>query len=430
MSLIDFMINQVFTQAPVFLGLVALVGLLLQRQSPQSVIEGTIKTVVGIVVLNAGIDVFLGSLLPLTGLLQNSFGVKGVMPDNFGPFGIAMKTLAQEISTTFILAFFVHLVIVRLVPWKNLKNVFLTGHVMLFTAAWFVVILSTVLSIKGASLTVVSGVLTGILWTVLPACARPFTREMTDDAYTLGHMQTFNVVGGSWAGRLFKGTKKSEEIELPGFLSVFSDYTVLLAVLMPLLYLVIGLIVGADATAKLSAGQHWFIWLIMQGIKFAAGVMIVLYGVRVFLAAIIPAFEGISQKVLPGAIPALDSPIFFPYAPVASIIGFLADAVAAILVTILLAVTGSSLLVVPGPIFVFFEGALAGVFGDRIGGWKGATAGGFLMGLITHLGAIPLYYLQGPFQNTGVQFGGADLVLLTPFFYLIKWLGALLGLAA
>lgn len=301
-------------------------------------------------------------------------------------------------------------------------------HVLLFTSAWFVIILATIINLNGTVLVVFSGILTGILWTILPAWARPYTDEISGGEFTLGHMQTFNNVGGSWVGKLFKCSKKCEEIALPGFLSVFSDYTVLLAFLMPIMYIFIGLIVGQEATAALSGGKNWIIWLILQGITFGAGVMIVLYGVRVFLSSIIPAFEGIAEELLPGAKPALDSPVFYPFAPVATIIGFLADAAVAILVTVVLVLIKSPIVVIPGPIFVFFEGALAGVFGDRFGGWKGAIAAGALMGLITHVGAIPLYYLQGTFQGSGLVFGGADLVLLTPIFYIIKLIGSLLGI--
>ena len=55
MSVINFLINEVFVQAPIFLGIIALVGLLLQRRAARDVLEGTIKVIVGIVILNAGI---------------------------------------------------------------------------------------------------------------------------------------------------------------------------------------------------------------------------------------------------------------------------------------------------------------------------------------------------------------------------------------
>ena len=386
------------------------------------VIEGTAKTVVGILILFAGINVFLGSLIPLTSLLSKSFGVPGVLPDCFGPFGVTMKTWAREVGLTFVLAFFIHLALVAITPWKNAKNVFLTGHIMLFESSLFVLGLNSTLHLTGASLIVTAAIFTGVMWTIFPAITRPFTREMTDDEYTLGHLNHLAVIFGTWLGKLFRGTQKSDELKLPGFLSVLNDYTVLLAFVMPLVYIIIGLVAGQQATSQLSGSQNWIVWLILSGLGFAAGVAIVLFGVRMFLASIIPAFQGISERLLPGARPALDDPVFYPFAPVAAILGFLADFAGSLLITALLVAFRAPLVVLPGPIF-FFDGALAGVFGDRYGGWKGAILAGFVMGLWVTLGSVLLYPFQPQITSSGVMFSGPDWILFAPIFYVLKLFG-------
>ena len=312
MQVINFLIQEVFIQAPIFLGLVALVGLLLQKLDADEVLEGTVKTVVGIVILNAGIGVFLGSLLPLTSLLNNSFGVTGVLPDCFGPFGVAMQTYAVQISIAFVVAFVLHLVLVRILPFPTFKNVFLTGHIMLFNTSIATIVGSAALGLTGTGLIVFAAVLTALFWTIMPAIARPFSEPLTNGMYTLGHLQTMDLPAGALAGK-FVSSKKSSEIELPGILSILTDYTVLLALLIPVLYIIIGAVAGGDQVSQLSGGANWIIWLILQGFGFAAGVAVVLFGVRMFLAAMIPAFEGIASRLLPGAQPALDSPLFFQY---------------------------------------------------------------------------------------------------------------------
>ena len=50
-------IQQVLSTPAIFVGLIALLGLLLQRQDPQTCIKGTIKTILGFIVLNAGAGV-------------------------------------------------------------------------------------------------------------------------------------------------------------------------------------------------------------------------------------------------------------------------------------------------------------------------------------------------------------------------------------
>ena len=184
MKIIDFLINQVFVEASVFLGLIALMGLVLQRRKFHDVVEGTIKTIIGIIILNAGIGVFLEALIPLTSTLNETFGVQAIMPDCFGPFGVVMTKIAQQVSLTFVLAFIVHILLVRILPWKGFKNVFLTGHIMLFQSAWFVMAIRYGLKLEGTGLILTSALFTGLLWTILPAMARPFTRELTGDEYT------------------------------------------------------------------------------------------------------------------------------------------------------------------------------------------------------------------------------------------------------
>lgn len=429
MEIINFLINEVFVEAPIFLGLIALIGLVVQKKPAVKVLEGTVKTIVGIIILNSGINVFLTSLLPLTSGLNKAFGTKGILPDCFGPFGVAMKTFSREISLTFILAFLIHVFLVRIIPKKTFKNVFLTGHIMLFQSTWFILAIKSTLGLSGYSLIGLSAVFTGILWTVLPAMARPFTKNVTNDMYTLGHLNTLAVIIPDLIGRKFKGTKKCSDLELPGFLKVFSDYTVLLAFIMPIMYISIGLIAGREAIEALSQGKNWIIWLTMSGLTFTAGVAIVLSGVRLFLSSMLPAFKGISDKLLPGAIAALDDPVFYPISPVATIIGFLSNFVFSVLITLLLIIFKAPIIILPGPIFFFFDGALAGIFGDRVGGWKGAAVGGALMGIIVQLGTILLVQFQPDIVSSGLAFSGPDMILLLPIFYIFKLIAGMMGIA-
>jgi PTS system ascorbate-specific IIC component len=430
MNIINFLINEIFIQAPVLLGLVAFAGLMLQKKSGEEVLEGTIKTIVGIVILNSGIGVFLGSLMPLTSLLNNSFGITGVLPDCFGPFGIAMQTYGLEIPLAFVLAFVIHLLLVRFLPFEKTKNVFLTGHIMLFNTSIMIIVGRSTLGLTGTAQIVFAAIMTALFWTLMPAIARPFSDPVTDKRFTLGHLQTMDLPVGTWLGGLVK-SKRSDEIELPGIFNLFSDYTVLLCVLIPILYILIGVAAGQEAVVALSGGANWIIWLIMQGFGFAAGITIVLYGVRMFLAAMIPAFEGISQKLLPGAQPALDSPLFFQYSPAGSMLGFVSCFFTMVIFTVVQIAIGSAVVIFPGPIFFFFDGALAGVFGDLKGGWVGAILAGAGIALVINFAALLTYpFLSDFFAGTGVMFGGGDYIIWAPVFYVLKLVGGMLGLGA
>ncbi len=62
-----------------------------------------------------------------------------------------------------------------------------------------------------------------------------------------------------------------------------------------------------------------------QALLFGGGVAVILLGVRTILGEIVPAFAGIGSRIVPDALPALDCPITFPFAPNAVLIGFFAS---------------------------------------------------------------------------------------------------------
>lgn len=114
----------------------------------------------------------------------------------------------------------------------------------------------------------------------------------------------------------------------------------------------------------------------MQSITFAAGVYIILQGVRMVIAEIVPAFKGISDKLVPNARPALDCPVVFPYAPNAVLVGFLSSFAAGLIGMFMLYLLNMTV-IIPGVVPHFFVGAAAGVFGNATGGRRGAILGAF-----------------------------------------------------
>src|SRR5690606_17932522 len=70
---------------------------------------------------------------------------------------------------------------------------------------------------------------------------------------------------------------------------------------------------------------NYLMMSVTQGLQFGVAVAVILFGVRTILGELVPAFQGIAAKVVPGAIPALDAPIVFPYAQNAVLIGFVSS---------------------------------------------------------------------------------------------------------
>ncbi|MEG1638091.1 MAG: PTS transporter subunit IIC, partial [Erysipelotrichaceae bacterium] len=62
MEFINFIINNILTQAPITIGVIALIGLVLQKKSVGQTISGTFKTILGFMVLSAGSAVIVQAL--------------------------------------------------------------------------------------------------------------------------------------------------------------------------------------------------------------------------------------------------------------------------------------------------------------------------------------------------------------------------------
>ncbi len=133
----------------------------------------------------------------------------------------------------------------------------------------------------------------GIVTTVSPALVQPFMRKATkQENVALGHTGNFGIATSGWVAKLTKGDarKSTEDLKIPSGLGFLRDTTVVIALSMGVIYLLVTLIAGPGyVESELSGGQWFLIWAIMQAGMFAAGVTIILAGVRVVLAEIIPA---------------------------------------------------------------------------------------------------------------------------------------------
>ena len=61
MKTLNFIVYQVLSNETIFLGLVALIGLLLQKKRFPQIIDGTVKTIIGLTVLTAGAGVLINA---------------------------------------------------------------------------------------------------------------------------------------------------------------------------------------------------------------------------------------------------------------------------------------------------------------------------------------------------------------------------------
>ncbi len=434
MAVIDFIVNILSTPA-ILVGLLSLLGLVLQGKPVEDVVQGTIKTIVGFLVLSAGSSYLQsGSLLAFGEVFNYAFNMQGVVPNNEAVVSMALTQFGSDSALIMCVGMVLNIVLAR---FSRMHYIFLTGHHTLYMACMLAVVLS-IGGLEGPMLIIAGGCVLAMIMVLSPAYCQPTFKKITgSDGVGFGHFGGIGYAIAGQVGKLFKGGKSTEEINFPKRLIFLRDTTVSISITMMVFFVVVTGVAVANGLLDADPAQfsylnellnvgtetttNWIVWALTSGMAFAGGVYIILSGVRLIVGEIVPAFKGISEKLVPGAIPAIDCPVCFPYAPNAVIIGFLVSFVGGIVGLLVLVAIDANLapvaLILPGVVPHFFCGASAGVFGNAEGGLKGCVAGAFVHGLlITFLPAIcmPVFTALG---FTSATFSDAD----------FSWLGIVFG---
>lgn len=322
-GIVNFITTYIFNQPFILLGLVAMVGLILQKKPLQDIITGSLKTGIGYLILSQGTSLLAGIVMPIASILNKIFNIDGTTT-GMGQAAFEAEW-APAISLIMVIGFVVNLILAR---FTRFKFVYLTAHQTYFITLVYLALAAEVIAQPSMTMMIiVGGLMLGVYCTLSPALVQPFMRKVTgtnDLAY--GHTTSFGVIVGALVGKVFKKheNESSETLRIPEKLSFLKDITASTAIVMTLLYLVGVTLAGPGwVEENVSGGTAAYMYAISQGVMFGVGITIVLTGVSMMIAEITEAFKGISEKVVPDAVPALDCPVVFNFAPTAVMLGFL-----------------------------------------------------------------------------------------------------------
>ncbi|MCI1589046.1 MULTISPECIES: PTS ascorbate transporter subunit IIC [Heyndrickxia] len=416
-------IASILSNPAIILGIIAAVGLIALRKSTSDIIKGTLKTVFGFIMLQQGSNIIVNALVPFSTMFTEAFGLKGIVAEDNSLVAAVQVVLGKETALILLFSFLINLVIARITKWKY---IFLTGH-MMFSFAGTMAIVFNLMGFSSITTIILGSIIQGISMVFFPAISQPFVRKVTGNNHV-----AFGFWGSSWislsgyiGGLVGNKEKSSEDVKVPKSLDFLKDMSILMGIVMVIIYVVTSLFVDHATMQKISSGQSAIQFSIMNALTFVVGILVLLQGVRMFLGEIVPAFKGVGEKIVPGAKPALDVPIFFSFAPIAVTLGFLSALVGSLIVTFISSVL--PVVVLPSVIGLFFMGGAAGVFGNSTGGRRGAIVAGFVLGLSWSLLiaiTYPLINLEG-YGIEGLWFASPDAIIVA---VIIRLVGMLFGI--
>lgn len=403
--------TNILQQPAWMIGLIVLLGYILLRKPWYDVLGGTIKAVVGYMILAVGSGGLVSNFRPVLVGLKERFNLDAMVIDPyFGQNAVTagveevFKKSFSQVMMLLLIAFIVNIILVRLRKITKLRSLFTTGHVQVqqaSTAFWLILFALPALKDNNTALLIVMALVLGLYWAVGSNLTIEPTQELTDGVgFCLGHQQIMGVALFSWiAGKMHerdekKGKKVSrriEDIELPGFMSIFNENMVCTALLMTVFFGAILLILGRDYLIEagfLGENASFLFYILTLCLNFAVYLAILQLGVRTFVTELTQSFQGIANKLLPGSVPAVDCAVTYGFgSPNAVPIGFLCGAVGQFLAIGVLILLQSPVLVIAGFVPVFFDNATIAVYANNKGGMKAAMILPFISGLCQVFGS-------------------------------------------
>ena len=440
-----FFAQNILTVPAYFIGLMTLVGYVLLRKPWYESFAGFIKATVGFLILGVGSGGLVSNFRPILVGLKDRFQLSAMVIDPyFGQNAVTagLTDLGRSFSAVMVLlfvAFVLNIVLVALRKWTKIRSIFTTGHVQMQQAAIaFWLVLYAFPSLQDSQYLIIMGLVLGVYWAVGSNLTVEYTQDLTEGAgFCVAHQQMFGIaIFSELSKKLFGGknstSKRLEDLELPGFLSIFNENMVATAVLMTLFFGIILLVLGQPYLIEakfLAEGKSFFFYILTTSLNFAVYLSILQLGVRTFVTELTNSFQGISTRLLPGAVPGIDCAAVYGFgSPNAVTIGFLFGALGQFLAIMALIVFKSPVLVIAGFVPVFFDNATIAVFANNKGGVKAAMLMPFIAGLFQVFGSALIAQYVG-LAVYGGYIGMFDWASIWPIFTVLMKFGGYAGVA-
>lgn len=440
----EFFVTNILTKPHFLIGTIVFIGYMLLKRPWYESLSGFIKATVGYLILTVGSGGLTNNFRPIIVGLRERFELDAMVIDPyFGQNAIqdAMEQVGRsfgDVMVLLLIAYIVNILLVRFSRLTKLRAVFTTGNVQIQQAATaFWLIFFCFPELGRWEILAVMSVLLGLYWAVGSNLTVDITQELSEGAgFAIAHQQMF---GTFFFAKLAEKMRKREErkgkkqgrrlddIELPGWLSMFNENMVATGILMTIFFGIILLVLGKPYLVQaefMAQTDNFFFYIIQTSLYFAVYLAILQLGVRTFVAELTESFQGIASSFLPNSVPGIDVAATFAFGSSNAVtIGFIAGAIGQFLAIGILLLFNSPTVVVAGFIPLFFDNAVISVFSDNRGGAKYAMAFPFINGLIQVFGSALIATWVGLSQYGG-YLGMTDWATVWPIFTVImKYIG-------
>ena len=439
MGIWDYFAANILTQPAFLIGFIVLLGYILLKKPLYESIAGFLKATVGYLILTVGSGGLVNNFRPILVGLKERFDLDAMVIDPyFGQNAVTAgieETFGRTFSDTMILlliAFVMNILLVRFKKYTKLRAVFTTGNVQIQQAATaFWILLFCFPDLGQIQILLIMGLILGCYWAVGSNLTVDITQDLTEGAgFAIAHQQMFGVyifARLSEKMKKDKNNRKLEDVQLPGFLSIFNENMVATSILMLFFFGIILVVLGPAYLIEagfMVEGQSFFFYILQTALYFAVYLAILQLGVRTFVSELTESFQGISNTLLPGAVPGIDVAATFGFgSPNAVTIGFLFGALGQFITIGLLILFKSPVIVIAGFIPLFFDNAVIAVYANNRGGFKAACIFPFISGVIQVVGSALIAAFIGLSQYGG-YIGMFDWATVWPLMTLLmKYLG-------
>ncbi len=406
-SIWSFFATYILQKAPYMVGFLTLLGYCLMGKKWYDTLAGTLKAIIGMLILNAGSGGLTSNFRPILAGLKDRFNLTAAVIDPYYGQNAVQEGVEEVFGKGFsmamqllLIAFIVNILLVRFNKITKCRTLFTTGHVQVqqaATAYWLIMFALPGLK-NDMALLAVMAVILGAYWAVGSNLTVKPMQELSEGAgFAIAHQQMFGIRIGYWAADKFFGEKNGKkikkvgEMEMPGFFSIFNENMVCTAILMTVFFGIIMAIIGKPyfvEAGNLTESTNFVWWCFDKSLNFAVYLAILQLGVRTFVTELTASFQGIADKLLPSSIPGVDCAVCFGFGDSNAVtFGFLAGLVGQIIAIIILIVIGSPTIIICGFVPVFFDNATIGLVANEKGGLKACLVIPFLSGLIQVFGA-------------------------------------------